>query len=417
MTAATHSGGGRKLALSDFDFELPDERIALHPASPRDSSRLLVVKPGTSPELSDHIFADLAEHLAPGDLLVFNDTKVIPARLLGTRIREENKAFSSEVATGSRKENASARSFHINIEALLIKRLDESTWEAFAKPGKRLKPGDKIVFGEGNPACQAAFLVAEVMAKGDEGIITLRFDRAGAFLDEAIALVGGMPLPPYILEARKRLGDANASADAADYQTIFAAKDGAVAAPTASLHFTPDLIQRLEAKGIGHVFVTLHVGAGTFLPVKVDDLDDHKMHAEWGEVSAQASARIRETRTRGGRVVAVGTTACRLIESAACAAEVGTGSASAQASDKKFAAHNGAIAPFVGETDIFIRPGYRFRTTDALITNFHLPKSTLLMLVSAFAGMDTMRRAYAHAIASGYRFYSYGDGSLLFPDG
>ncbi|OYU50065.1 MAG: tRNA preQ1(34) S-adenosylmethionine ribosyltransferase-isomerase QueA [Rhizobiales bacterium PAR1] len=360
--------------LADYDFHLPEERIALHPASPRDSSRLLVVRSGATPELSDHIFADLVDQLSPGDLLVFNDTKVIPARLLGTRIREENR---------------------IGIEALLIKRLDESIWEAFAKPGKRLKPGDKIVFGEVNPVCLMGHLVAEVMAKGDEGIVTLRFDRAGAFLDEAIALVGGMPLPPYILEARKRLGDANASTDAADYQTIFAAKDGAVAAPTASLHFTPDLIKRLDAKGIGHVFVTLHVGAGTFLPVKVDDLDLHKMHAEWGEVSAKAATCIREVRARGGRVIAVGTTACRLIESAAA---------------------SGTIAPFVGETDIFIRPGYRFRTTDALITNFHLPKSTLLMLVSALAGFETMRRAYAHAIAESYRFYSYGDGSLLFPE-
>lgn len=380
--------------LADYDFHLPEERIALHPASPRDSSRLLVVNSGATPEISDHRFSDLPDQLSPGDLLVFNDTKVIPARLIGTRIREENR---------------------VGIEALLIKRLDECTWEAFAKPGKRLKPGDKIVFGEVNPVCLIGHLVAEVMAKGDEGIVTLRFDRTGVFLDEAIALVGGMPLPPYILEARKRLGDDSASADAADYQTIFATKDGAVAAPTASLHFTPDLIKRLDAKGIGHVFVTLHVGAGTFLPVKVDDLDQHKMHAEWGEVSAEAANRIRETRARGGRVVAVGTTACRLIESAACAAEAETGSASAQASEKKPAAASGEVAPFVGETDIFIRPGYRFRTTDALVTNFHLPKSTLLMLVSAFAGFETMRRAYAHAITEGYRFYSYGDGSLLFP--
>jgi S-adenosylmethionine:tRNA ribosyltransferase-isomerase len=356
--------------LSDYDFHLPEERIALHPASPRDSSRLLVVKPGEAPEVSDHRFSDLPDQLSPGDLLVFNDTKVIPARLLGTRIREDN---------------------HVKVEALLVKRRDERTWEAFAKPGKRLKPGDTIHFGAGNPADP---LVAEVLSKGEEGIVTLRFDRAGAFLDEAIALVGGMPLPPYILEARKRLGDVAGSADSADYQTIFAAKDGAIAAPTASLHFTPDLLHRLEARGIGHVFVTLHVGAGTFLPVKADNLDDHTMHAEWGEVSPEAAARIREARARGGRVVAVGTTACRLIETAAA---------------------TGEIAPFVGETDIFIRSGYRFRATDALITNFHLPKSTLLMLVSAFAGGETMRRAYTHAIAGGYRFYSYGDGSLLFP--
>jgi len=252
------------------------------------------------------------------------------------------------------------------------------------------------------------------MGKNDEGLVTFRFDRSGAFLDEAITLVGGMPLPPYILEARKRAQEAKSSEvdsgsredsankptiadaahDAEDYQTMFAAREGAVAAPTASLHFTPDLVRKLDARGIGHAFVTLHVGAGTFLPVKTDNLDEHKMHAEWGEVSADTAARIRTTRAAGGRIIAVGTTACRLIESAA---------------------NEGDIAPYVGETDIFIRPGYRFRVTDALITNFHLPKSTLLMLVSAFAGFETMRRAYQHAIEAGYRFYSYGDASLLWP--
>lgn len=360
------------LTLADFDFHLPEERIAIHPADPRDSARLLVVQPGAQPECGDRIFRELPDLLAPGDLLVFNDTKVIPARLGGHRHREGNV---------------------VAIEALLTRRLDDCTWQAFAKPGKRLKPGDRVVFGEEGRVCLTGALSAEVMDKNEEGLVTFRFDRAGAFLDEAIALVGAMPLPPYILEARRRLGDMAPAADEADYQTVFAAKEGAVAAPTASLHFTPDLLARLAARGIAHCFVTLHVGAGTFLPVKSDNLDQHRMHAEWGEVSAGAAAAIAAARARGGRVVAVGTTACRLIESAA---------------------HAGAIAPFAGETDIFIRPGYRFRVTDALITNFHLPKSTLLMLVSAFAGLETMRRAYAHAIATGYRFYSYGDGSLLF---
>ncbi len=379
------------MKLSDFDFHLPEDRIALHPASPRDSSRLLLVAPDATPELSDHVFSDLPALLAPGDLLVFNDTRVIPARLLGHRIRDDNRQA---------------------IEALLIKRRDDATWEAFAKPGKRLKLGDTLRFGGQNPACDADALSGTIIEKREDGIVAIRFERAGAFLDEAIALVGGMPLPPYILDARRRAGEGaaksgevgpgsredfasmekNRAADIRDYQTIFAARDGAVAAPTASLHFTPDLVARLGARGVQHVFVTLHVGAGTFLPVKSENLDEHRMHAEWGEVSAAAAARIRETRANGGRIIAVGTTACRLIESAA---------------------HSGDIAPFVGETDIFIRPGYRFRVTDALITNFHLPKSTLLMLVSAFAGIETMRRAYAHAIAGGYRFYSYGDGSLL----
>lgn len=360
------------LTLSDFDFHLPEERIAVHPADPRDSSRLLVVKPGEG--LEDRIFRDLPELLNPGDLLVFNDTRVIPARLDGIRHRGENR---------------------VAIEALLVKRLDDSIWQAFARPGKRLKPGDQVIFGGANPACEAGHLAAEIMDKNEDGRVTFRFDRAGAFLDEAIALIGKMPLPPYILEARKRLGETESATDIRDYQTIFAARDGAVAAPTASLHFTPASLERLHARGIGHCFVTLHVGAGTFLPVKSENLDEHRMHAEWGEVSAASAAAIREARARGGRIVAVGTTACRLIESAAA---------------------TGEIAPYLGETDIFIRPGYRFRVTDALVTNFHLPKSTLLMLVSAFAGLETMRMAYSHAIAAGYRFYSYGDGSLLFSD-
>lgn len=362
--------GGRRLSLSDFDFHLPEDRIALHPAHPRDAARLLVVR-GEGRE--DRIFRDLPDLLNPGDLLVFNDTKVIPARLVGERDRDGNR---------------------VTIEALLVKRLDDCTWEAFAKPGKRLKIGDRVVFGSVNPVCLVGHLVAEVMAKNEEGIVTFRFDRTGAFLDEAIALVGGMPLPPYIREARRHAGDTDESHDAEDYQTIFARREGAVAAPTASLHFTPEVLARLAARGIGHCFVTLHVGAGTFLPVKSENLDEHRMHAEWGEVTPAAAEAINAVKARGGRVVAVGTTACRLIETAAA---------------------SGSIEPYVGETDIFIRPGYRFRATDALITNFHLPKSTLLMLVSAFAGIAPMRAAYTHAIASGYRFYSYGDASLLFP--
>jgi S-adenosylmethionine:tRNA ribosyltransferase-isomerase len=363
------------MKLADFDFDLPEDRIALHPATPRDSARLLVVHSGEAAgaPFEDRHFHDLPDLLAPGDLLVFNDTRVIPARLIGHRIREEHV---------------------VGIEALLVKRLDEATWSAFAKPGKRLKPGDRLIFGGTNPACEAGSLDGTVIEKGEEGLVSIRFDKSGAFLDEAIALSGGMPLPPYILEARLRSGDEASSRDRTDYQTIFAARDGAVAAPTASLHFTRAVLDRLAARGIGHAFVTLHVGAGTFLPVKAENLDEHRMHAEWGEVNAAAVEAIRATRARGGRIIAVGTTACRLIESAAA---------------------SGSIEPFTGETDIFIRPGYRFRVTDALITNFHLPKSTLLMLVSAFSGLEAMRNAYAHAMKAGYRFYSYGDASLLWP--
>lgn len=360
-------------SLSDFDYDLPEARIALHPVSPRDSSKLLVVGQGG---FEDCIFRDLPDLLSPGDLLVFNDTRVIPARLIGEREREGHR---------------------VGIEALLLKRLDDSTWQAFAKPGKRLKPGDRVTFGERGAVCLMGSLTAEVVEKGEEGIVTFRFDRAGAYLDEAIALVGSMPLPPYILEARRRLGDADGATDAADYQTVFAKNEGAVASPTASLHFTSALIERLAAKGIGHAFLTLHVGAGTFLPVKAENIADHRMHAEWGEIRPETAQRINETRAQGGRIIAVGTTACRLLESAVNEA--------------------GHIRPFLGETDIFLRPGHVFRGLDALITNFHLPKSTLLMLVSAFAGMETMTRAYRHAIENGYRFYSYGDSSLLWPGG
>lgn len=360
-------------SLADFDYHLPEERIALHPVSPRDSSKLLVVGEGG---FEDRFFRDLPEMLNAGDLLVFNDTRVIPARLLGERRRDGNA---------------------VEIEALLLKRVDPCTWTAFAKPGKRLKIGDRVTFGERGSVCLMGSLLAEVTGKGDEGIVTFRFDREGAYLDEAIALVGAMPLPPYILEARKRMGDTGSDLDAQDYQTVFASKDGAVASPTASLHFTPELIERLTTRGIDHTFLTLHVGAGTFLPVKTDAIADHRMHAEWGEISAATVRRINEARAAGGRVIAVGTTVTRLLESAV--------------------KETGQLEPFFGETEIFIRPGHRFRAVDGLITNFHLPKSTLLMLVSAFAGYETMRAAYAHAIKNGYRFYSYGDSSLLWPGG
>jgi S-adenosylmethionine:tRNA ribosyltransferase-isomerase len=369
-------GEAPALTLADFDYALPEDRIALHPASPRDAARLMVVRPGGAPEIADHVFRDLPELLSPGDLLVFNDTKVIPARLEGIRTREENS---------------------VRIEALLVRRRDDCTWDAFARPGKRLKIGDRVTFGERGSVCLMGSLQAEIIAKGEEGIVTLRFDRSGAHLDEAIALIGAMPLPPYILEARRRAGEGEDAHDREDYQTIFAVREGSIAAPTASLHFSPGLIEQFERRGVGHLFVTLHVGAGTFLPVKAERIEEHRMHAEWGEVNAHAAARINAVRRAGGRVIAVGTTACRLVESAA--------------------REDGEIRPFLGETAIFIRPGHRFRATDALITNFHLPKSTLLMLVAAFSGLATMRRAYAHAIERGYRFYSYGDASLLFPAG
>lgn len=363
---------GRMPSLADFDYELPESRIALHPVSPRDAARLLVVRPDQMPMLEDHVVGELPSLLRPGDLLVFNDTRVIPARLIGERRRDDSR---------------------VPIEALLLARLGSNVWSAFAKPGKRLRPGDRVSFGDDARTCLLASLNGEIRAKREDGIVEIAFDKDGSFLDEAIAQAGHMPLPPYILEARRRSGETDDAVDRFDYQSMFAARDGAVAAPTASLHFTPGLIARLEAAGIGHAFITLHVGAGTFMPVKEDDIAAHRMHAEWGEISAGATARLNAVRAAGGRIVAVGTTACRLIESAAD--------------------EHGQIRPFAGETDIFIRPGYRFRGTDVLITNFHLPKSTLLMLVSAFSGLKTMRAAYAHAISAGYRFYSYGDACLI----
>ncbi|TGN90134.1 tRNA preQ1(34) S-adenosylmethionine ribosyltransferase-isomerase QueA [Bradyrhizobium yuanmingense] len=348
-----------------FDFDLPPERIALRPASPRDSARMLVVENGA---LRDQIISDLPQWLRPGDQLVVNDTKVIAAQLKGRRIGRDTEP---------------------KIEATLIKRLDGSRWQALVKPAKKLAPGDRIRFGNEGKVCLLGHLDAEVEAKGTEGEVTLSFSFHGPALDQAIADLGSPPLPPYI--ASKRTPD---DQDLADYQTMFAANEGAVAAPTAGLHFTPALEQALHARGVGLNRVTLHVGAGTFLPVKVDDTELHKMHAEWGTISAATAARLNAARKTGGRIVAVGTTSLRLLESAA--------------------SEDGTIQPFAAETSIFITPGYRFRAVDALMTNFHLPKSTLFMLVSAFSGLETMMQAYAHAIAQGYRFYSYGDACLLF---
>ena len=353
-----------------FDFELPDDRIALRPTVPRDAARLLVVRPDAASPLADRIVRDLPELLAPGDVLVLNDTRVIPARLHGLRVRGE----------------AAAR-----IEILLHRREGPDRWRAFARPAKRLAVGDRIRFGEASEGmvCELVRLDAEVEERGEGGEVLLRFAFAGAFLDEAVERLGEMPLPPYI--AGRRAADER---DRADYQTLYAREEGAVAAPTAGLHFTDDLFARLDGRGIGRAFVTLHVGPGTFLPVKAEDTAEHRMHAELGTISPETAAALNEAKARGGRIVAVGTTALRLLESAA--------------------RDDGTIAPFAGETGIFITPGHRFRAADALVTNFHLPRSTLFMLVAAFSGLETMRTAYAHAIAAGYRFYSYGDASLLF---
>jgi|FEC22Drversion2_1045045.scaffolds.fasta_scaffold00755_19 S-adenosylmethionine:tRNA ribosyltransferase-isomerase len=353
-----------------FDFELPQERIALRPAEPRDAARLLAVRPGAIPELEDGGVLDLPRLLAPGDLLVFNDTRVIPARLHGRRIGRGGT--------------------EPKIEATLHMRLDGSRWQAFVKPARKLQPGDVVRFGGEGRVCLLGMLDAVVEAKGEGGEVTLSFSFHGPVLDQAIAEVGELPLPPYI--AARRPVDER---DAVDYQTIFARVEGSVAAPTAGLHFTDRLLAALDQRGIGRVGVTLHVGAGTFLPVKADDTAAHRMHAEIGSVTPAAAELINRMRAAGGRIVAVGTTSLRLLESAA--------------------SEDGRVRPFSGPTDIFITPGYRFRAVDVLLTNFHLPRSTLFMLVSAFSGLETMRRAYAHAIESGYRFYSYGDACLLFP--
>jgi S-adenosylmethionine:tRNA ribosyltransferase-isomerase len=349
-----------------FDFDLPEERIALRPAEPRDSARLLIIKPGET--LQDRIVSDLPSLLREGDVLVFNDTKVIPAQLKGVRKRGEAVA---------------------QVEATLHMRVAPDRWQAFMRPGKRIAAGNRIHFGHDGNSCFLGQLDATVIEKGEAGEALLGFDLSGPLLDEALHAVGHIPLPPYI--ASKRDDDER---DRADYQTIYAREEGAVAAPTAGLHFTPALFAALDARGVERRFVTLHVGAGTFLPVKADDTAGHKMHAEIGTVSRETAAALNAAKARGGRIVCIGTTSLRLLESAA--------------------REDGGIEPWSGPTDIFITPGYRFRTADMLMTNFHLPRSTLFMLVSAFSGLETMRSAYAHAIENRYRFYSYGDASLLY---
>jgi S-adenosylmethionine:tRNA ribosyltransferase-isomerase len=364
----TQPGNGphRAMRTDLFDFELPPESIALRPASPRDSARMLVVQPDAV--LRDRTVVDLPQWLEPGDQLVVNDTKVIAAQLRGRRIGRDTEP---------------------KIEATLIKRLDGSRWQALVKPARKLVTGNVVRFGNEGKVCLLGHLDAEVEGKGSDGEVTLSFSFHGPALDQAIADLGTPPLPPYI--ASKRTPD---DQDAADYQTMFAANEGAVAAPTAGLHFTPALEAALRGRGVDIHRLTLHVGAGTFLPVKVDETSEHKMHAEWGCISADTAAALNAARANGGRIVAVGTTSLRLLESAT--------------------ADDGTIRPFTGDTSIFITPGYRFRAVDILLTNFHLPRSTLFMLVSAFSGLDTMQQAYAHAITAGYRFYSYGDACLLF---
>lgn len=342
-----------------FDFELPEDLIALRPAEPRDSARLLVVH--ADGRLQHARVGDLPGFLRRGDCLVVNDTKVIQARLRGIRLREAGPGAK--------------------IELLLHRRTAPDRFFAFARPAKKLHPGDRLQLGRS--------IAASVAARGEAGEVEVAFDLAGARLDAAIAAEGETPLPPYI--SGKRPADAR---DAADYQTIYARQEGSVAAPTAGLHFTPELFSRLVAAGIGRESVTLHVGPGTFLPVSAADTAQHKMHSETALLSAETAERLNEVRGRGGRIVAVGTTSLRTLESAA--------------------APDGTVQPYAGDTDIFITPGYRFRTAEVLLTNFHLPRSTLFMLVAAFVGLETMKRAYAEAIAARYRFYSYGDACLLF---
>ncbi|MDK3072423.1 tRNA preQ1(34) S-adenosylmethionine ribosyltransferase-isomerase QueA [Sedimentitalea sp. JM2-8] len=349
------------MKLSDFDFDLPEDRIATRPAVPRSAARLLVA---TSDAITDAQVRDLPDWLRPGDRLVLNDTRVVPARLSGLRHRR-----SAQGDTAAR------------IEVTLLEPRADGTWSALIKPLKKLKPGETVRFSDD--------LGAELVGVSD-GQGRLRFNLSGEDFDAALAAAGAMPLPPYI--AAKRPADAQ---DKTDYQTVFARAPGAVAAPTASLHFDEALLAALAERGVETTYVTLHVGAGTFLPVKVDDVSRHRMHAEWGQVSPKAAAEIAATKAAGGRIVPVGTTALRLIETAA---------------------RGGEISPWEGETDIFIYPGFRFRVADALMTNFHLPKSTLMMLVSALMGRDRILDIYGHAIARNYRFFSYGDASLLIPD-
>lgn len=358
------------MRVDEFDYHLPQELIALRPVRPRDAARLLVVEPWADPPFTDRKIVELPSLLSAGDALVFNDTKVIPAELKGTRERDGASAHVSVTLTG---------------------RLDASRWAALARPAKRLRPGDRITFGKGEGVCLLDTLAASVEDHGAEGEVTLAFDFGDPSLDEAIKHLGAVPLPPYI--ASQRAPDAK---DRVDYQTVFAREEGAVAAPTAGLHFTPALMEALEARGISLHFVTLHVGPGTFLTVRSADTGGHIMHFETGIIPAETAAALNAVKARGGKIVAVGTTSLRLLESATDAP--------------------GVLAPFFGATNLFITPGYQFRFADRLVTNFHLPRSTLFMLVAAFSGLDLMKRAYAHAIAEHYRFYSYGDACLLSPD-
>jgi S-adenosylmethionine:tRNA ribosyltransferase-isomerase len=357
------------MKTSLFDFDLPAERIALRPAVPRDAARLLVVRPGGALKLEDRSVRDLPELLQPGDAVVVNDTKVIAARLKGRRI---------------------GRGAEPAIEATLHKRLDGSRWKAFILGAKKVQVGDTLRFGSEGQVCFLGELNAQVSHKDEGGEVTLSFSFHGPVVDQAIAERGEMPLPPYI--ASRRSPDEQ---DKIDYQTLFAREDGSVAAPTAGLHFTPELMARLIRRGITIRKVTLHVGAGTFLPVKVEDTEGHTMQAEFGAVTAEVADTLNGVRAEGGRIVAVGSTALRLLESAT--------------------SEDGLLRAFSGETAIFITPGYKFRAVDLMLTNFHLPRSTLFMLVAAFSGLDVMKRAYAHAISAGYRFYSYGDACLLYP--
>ena len=349
------------MKLEEFDFDLPEGLIATRPARPRTAAKLLLAE---GDRITDLHVADLVDLFRPGDRLVLNNTKVIPARLTGSRTRD----------TGQGPVRA-------KVEVTLLEPAPGGEWTALAKPLRKLRAGEVIRFSEA--------LSAEVRAI-EEAQMRIAFNLTGPDFDAALAEAGAMPLPPYIAALR-----APDDADKTDYQTVFARHSGAVAAPTASLHFTRALLEAIHAKGVEFTEVTLHVGAGTFLPVKVEDVETHRMHAEWGEVTEQAAAEINATRAAGGRIIPVGTTALRLIESAAA---------------------DGTLRPFRGTTDIFIYPGYRFRVTDALMTNFHLPKSTLMMLVSALMGRDRIRRIYDHAVRGGYRFFSYGDASLLIPE-
>lgn len=343
------------MKLSDFDFSLPNDLIAQTPARPRDAARMLAVTPDA---LLDKRVTDLPDILKPGDLMVVNDTRVIPARLRGVRGQ-------------------------MRVDAMLHKAIDASRWLAFARPGRRLRVGERITF--------AAGFDCTIEEKHDGGQFLLAFDASGSELFEAIHRHGAPPLPPYVKRTDGALDE-----DAADYQSPFAARDGAVAAPTASLHFTDRLLKAIADRGAKQATVTLHVGAGTFLPVKTDNISEHQMHSEWGEVSHTVVKAVAETKDRGGRVIPIGTTSLRILEAAS---------------------QSGELKSFQGDTDIFITPGYTFHTVDALMTNFHLPKSTLFMLVSAMMGRETMLGAYAHAIDEHYRFFSYGDASLLLPGG